>query len=86
MSDLEARIENLEECIDDLQIDLHASKVAITILSTVINGMSQEPGLLAQAFEEGRKAAPPVEFTHPVPDGYEEKLNDRIIALLSKAE
>ncbi|EDH6013317.1 hypothetical protein JGS89_000130 [Salmonella enterica] len=86
MTDLNERIENLEEIIDELSIDLHASKVAITVLSTVINRMSNEPGLLAKSFIEARKVAPPVVFDKPVQEGYEELLTEKILSLLSRTE
>ncbi|EPO4525053.1 hypothetical protein ACUAXF_000697 [Enterobacter hormaechei] len=84
MSNLEERIDNLEDYVNGLQLDLHAAKVAITVMSTVINTMNKEHGLLARAFQEGIDAAPPVEFENPVPEGYEKQLNEKILALLSK--
>lgn len=84
MKDLNERVENLEEVIDEMALELHASKVAITVLSTAFNSMSRDPGLLAKAFEESRKSAPPVEFEHPAQEGYEEKLVEKVLALLSR--
>lgn len=84
MTDLNERVENLEEAIDEFALDLHAAKVAITILSTALNSMGREPGLLANSFLEARKNAPPAEFEHPAPEGYEEKLIEKVVALLAK--
>ncbi|CAM7251238.1 hypothetical protein [Enterobacter cloacae] len=84
MTDLNERVENLEEVIDELALDLHASKVAITILSTTLNSMGKEPGLLANSFLEARKIAPPIEFENPTQEGYEEKLIEKVATLLSK--
>ncbi|WP_336228036.1 MULTISPECIES: hypothetical protein [Enterobacter] len=84
MTDLNERVENLEEVIDEFALELHASKVAITILSTALNSMGKEPGLLANSFLEARKSAPPIEFEHPTQEGYEEKLIEKVLALLSK--
>lgn len=86
MSDLNKRVENIEEVINDLSLELHASKVAITILSTTLNSLGKEPGLLAKSFENARKSAPPIEFKHPAQEGYEEKLTEKILALLSRAD
>ncbi|WP_368533056.1 hypothetical protein [Enterobacter hormaechei] len=85
MTDLNERVENLEEVIDEFALELHASKVAITILSTTLNSMGKEPGLLAKAFLEARESSPPIEFEHPTQEGYEEKLIEKVVALLSKA-
>lgn len=83
MADLNERIEILERTLDDMNLDLHASKVAINVLSTVINSMSGEPGLLERSYEQTRSSAPLVKFNHPVQEGYEEKLTERIVNLLS---
>ncbi|EGT4255489.1 hypothetical protein D8W73_15670 [Citrobacter amalonaticus] len=83
MADLNERIEILERTLDDMNLDLHASKVAINVLSTVITSMSGEPGLLERSYEQTRSSAPLVKFNHPVQEGYEEKLTERIVNLLS---
>lgn len=41
MSELEERIADLEGIVSDLQLSEHASRIAITILSSVVNSMSQ---------------------------------------------
>lgn len=84
MTDLNERVENLEELIDEFALDLHASNVAITILSTALNSMGKEPGLLANSFLEARKSAPQINFKHPTQEGYEEKLIEKVVDLLSK--
>ncbi|MDF1984892.1 hypothetical protein [Klebsiella pneumoniae] len=48
MSELEERIADLEGIVSDLQLSEHASRIAITILSSVVNSMSQTPGLLGK--------------------------------------
>ncbi|HCD2002718.1 hypothetical protein [Citrobacter farmeri] len=86
MTDLNERVEILEKSIDDLTLDLHASQVAINVLSTVINSMSSEPGLLEKSYEQTKSSAPLVRFNHPVQEGYEEELTRRILGLLSTTE
>lgn len=86
MTDLNERIEILEKSLIDLSLDLHASKVAINVLSTVINTMSGEPGLLKRSYEQTRSSAPLVKFNHPVEEGYEDKLTERILNLLSATQ
>lgn len=86
MTDVNERIEILEKTIDDLSLDLNASKVAIRVLSTVINSISGEPGLLERSYEQTKSSAPLVKFNHPAQEGYEEKLTERILNLLSVSE
>lgn len=86
MTDLNERVENIEEVIDEMALELHAAKVAITILSTTLNSMGKEPGLLAKSFAEARKNARPIEFEHPSQEGYEEKLVEKVLTLLSKVD
>jgi hypothetical protein len=85
MSELEQKVEALEDCIKELQLDAHASRIAITVLSSAINSVSGKQGHLANIYEEGIKATGPTDFDHPVDDGYETKLNEKVIALLAKA-
>lgn len=84
MTDFDKRLEIIEEVIEEFALELHASKVAITILSTTLNKMGKEPGLLANSFLKSRENAPPTEFKYPVTEGYEEKLIEKVLALLSK--
>lgn len=86
MADLKERIEILEKNLEVLNLELHASKVAINVLSTVINTMSDEPGLIERSYEQTRSSAPLVKFNHPVEDGYEDKLSERILDLLSSTQ
>lgn len=85
MVNTEERIKLLEEQISTLQLNLHASRIAITILSTAYNKQLNKPGYLAHIFDEGVKQAKPVEFDSPVPDGYAEELHATVLSLLSKA-
>lgn len=83
MTDLNERVEILENAINELTFDLHASQVAINVLSTVISSMSSEPGLLESAYEQTKSSAPLVRFNHPAQAGDEEELTRRILGLLS---
>ncbi|WHP32828.1 hypothetical protein QMG90_07985 [Trabulsiella odontotermitis] len=86
MSELEMRIKDLEDNIDQLNIDLHASRIAITILTTCFNSMAKEPGLLAKGYEKAMKEARPIKFDYPAPEGYEEQLHQKVMLLLSSTE
>ncbi|HHV4703503.1 TPA: hypothetical protein ACUI2G_001912 [Klebsiella pneumoniae] len=86
MSELEERIADLEGIVSNLQLSEHASRIAITILSSVVNSMSQTPGLLAQSYADAAAKAGPIEFDFPTPEGYEELLHQRVLSLLSKSE
>ena len=86
MTDLNERVEILEKAIDDLTLDLHASQVAINVLSTVISSMSSEPGMLEKSYEQTKSSAHLVRFNHPLQEGYEEELTRRILGLLSTTE
>lgn len=86
MANLNERIEVIEKNLNDLSLDLHTSKVAINILSTVINTMSSEPGLLERSYEQTRSSAPLVKFNHPVEESYEDKLTERTLNLLSATQ
>lgn len=85
MTDLNERVETLERTIDELRIDLHASQIAITVLSSVINKMNGEPGLLSSSYEQEKSSAPLVKFNHPEQEGYEDKVTERVLALLAKS-
>lgn len=86
MADLNERVEALEKTIDDLSLDLQASKIAITVLSTVINQMSGDPGYVASWYEEEKSSAPLVKFNHPEQDDCEEKLAEKVLALIAKTQ
>jgi len=83
MADLNERVEILERNLDDLSLDLHASKIAISVLSNVINSMSAEPGVLERSYDQTKSSGPLVKFNHPVEEGYEDKLTERILNILS---
>ena len=82
MADLNERVEILERNLDDLRLDLHASKIAISVLSTVINSMSAEPEYLERSYDSSQKFWSFVKFNHPVEEGYEDKLTERILNIL----
>ncbi|CAH6637005.1 hypothetical protein [Pseudocitrobacter vendiensis] len=86
MADLNERIETLEKTLADLRLDLQASGIAITVLTHVINKMSGDPGYVASLYEEKNSSAPLVKFNHPEQDGYEEKLTDKVLALIAKTQ
>lgn len=86
MTDLSERVEALEKTIDALSLDLYASKVAITVLSRALNGMSTEPGMLANSYEQVKSSAPLVKFNHPDQQNDEERLREKVLALLSKSD
>jgi len=85
MTDLNERVETLERTIDELRLDLHASQIAITVLSSVINKINGEPGFLSSSFEQEKSSAPLVKFNHPEQEGYEDKVTERVLALLTKS-
>ncbi|PPS46724.1 hypothetical protein BWR12_25960 [Citrobacter braakii] len=55
----------------------------ISVLSTVINSMSAEPGVLERSYDQAKSSGPLVKFNHPVEEGYEDKLTERILNILS---
>lgn len=86
MTDLSERVEMLEKTIAELTLDLHASRVAITVLSGALNDMSSEPGMLANSYEQTKSSAPLVKFNHPDRQNYEERLRENVLTLLSKPD
>lgn len=86
MAELNERVENLEKAIADLSLDLQASRIAITVLTGVINKMSGDPGYVASLYDEENSSAPLVKFNHPEQDGYEERLTEKVLALIAKAQ
>lgn len=85
MTDLNERVEALEQALNELRHDLHASQIAITVLSTVINKMSGEPDILSSSYEQEKSSAPLVKFNHPEQEGYDDKVTERVLALLAKS-
>lgn len=82
MSDLEERITHLENVIEKMQLDQHASRVAIAVLSTALNGLVGKDTSLGDIYLDGIANNETVEFNNPVPDGYREKLHEKVAALL----
>ena len=48
MSDVEKRIAHLEDLVEELQLHSHASRVAIAVLSTALNGVVGKDDLTQQ--------------------------------------
>lgn len=86
MTELNERVETIEKTIADLSLDLQASRIAITVLTSVINKMNGDPGYVTTLYEEEKSSAPLVKFNHPEQDGYEEKLTQRVLALIGKTQ
>ncbi|MCK0554476.1 hypothetical protein KFO32_15610 [Pantoea ananatis] len=82
MTDSTERVSELERNIEEIQLDLHAARVAITILSSAICSMTGNRNTLVDGAIKGLESAPDNELDHPVPDGYHEKLKAKILALL----
>lgn len=85
MSDFEKRIADLEDQQNEMYLDLHAASVAITILSTAFNATASEPGLLAKAYEDGVATHKANEIEPDADNDYMDKLNEKVLALLSKS-
>ena len=86
MSDLEKRIKDLEEMIEDLQLDQHASRVAISVLSTAANSLANQKDSLGDVFFEAVSKAGPIKYESPVAADYEDKLNAKVASLLGKRD
>ncbi|WP_058973800.1 hypothetical protein [Type-D symbiont of Plautia stali] len=86
MADINERIGIVEQAINDLHLDLYASKVAITVLSSVIDKMGGDPGLLANSYEPEKSSAPLVKFNHPGQEDNADEIRKRVLALLSNPE
>lgn len=84
MPNIEDTIQELQVCIKELQLEVHASRIAITVLSGALNGICGKPGHLADVVEKGMALADPIQFHYPVEADYEAKLNEKVLALLSK--
>ncbi|HGM5299736.1 MULTISPECIES: hypothetical protein [Serratia] len=83
MSSFEERLAALEESNNDLKLQLHAAKVAITTLSVCMNGLAGDKGALASAFEEGMKAPHWQNFETDEERRYQEELTKQILPLLA---
>lgn len=84
MSDLEKQIDSLMDSIEELQLETHASRVAIATLATAMKAIMGEGSNLGEMYLTAISEADPVEFDNPVEDGYREKLNQKVAALLGK--
>ncbi|MCH9269674.1 hypothetical protein [Pantoea ananatis] len=84
MSDLEKKIDSLMDSIEELQLDAHASRVAIATLATAMKAIIGEDSNLGEMYLTAISQVDPVEFDNPVEDGYREKLNEKVAALLGK--
>jgi len=82
MSDLDKQIDNLKDVIEEMQLEAHASRVAIAVLSTALNSVIGNDTNLGDMYLNGVSNAGPIEFKHPVDDGYQDKLNEKVSALL----
>lgn len=84
MSELKKEINNLENVIEEMQLDAHASRVAIAVLSTALSSVIGKDTNLGEMYLSGIAGADPIEFKHPVADDYRDKLNEKVTALLGK--
>lgn len=85
MSESVEKIANLEELVLELQLETHAAKVAITVLSMALNKVIGDGANLGEMYLSGIAQAKPVEFDNPAPEGYREELDERVAALLGKS-
>jgi len=86
MSEAEEKITNLEELILELQLDSHASRVAIAVLSSALNGVIGKGSNLGDIYISNMDKLEEVEFSRAAPDGYREKLHQKVAALLGHLE
>ncbi|HHT1023588.1 TPA: hypothetical protein ACTYPZ_004342 [Enterobacter hormaechei] len=82
MSDAEQKISHLEDIIEKMQLDAHASRVAFAVLSTALSGLAGKDTKLGDIYLESIAQGDKIEFDHPVPDGYRAKLDEKVAALL----
>ncbi|NEG57976.1 hypothetical protein [Pantoea agglomerans] len=80
MSD--ADIELLAGKVDELQLELHAAKVAITILSSCVTSLTGDRDVLVNSVKEGWPSHGKIEFEFSAEPGYEEKLKEKVLQLL----
>lgn len=85
MSESAEKIVKLEELILELQLETHANRVAINVLSMALNKVIGHDANLGEMYLTGIAQAKPIEFDNPAPDGYREKLDERVAALLGKS-
>ena len=82
MSDVVQKVANLEDIIEDMQLEAHASRVAIAVLSTALNGVISKDTRLGDMYLASIVKAGHIEFDKPAPDGYREKLHEKVASLL----
>lgn len=82
MSDVEQKIAHLEDVIENMQLEAHASRVAIAVLSTALNSLVGKDTQLGDVYLSAIAQSDQIEFVHPAPDGYREKLSEKVAALL----
>lgn len=85
MSGSAEKISHLEELILELQLETHANRVAINVLSMALNKVIGDGANLGEMYLSGIAQAKPIEFDNPVPEGYREELDERVAALLGKS-
>ena len=85
MSDLEQRIAHLENLIEKMQLETRASRVAISMISATLSKVIGEETNLGEMYLTGIASAEQNEFDHPVSDDYQNKLNEKVAALLGKS-
>lgn len=77
-----AKIAHLEDIIEKMQLDAHASRVAIAVLSTSLNGLMGKDAKLGDMYLNSIAQADSGEIDNKVSDGYIAKLNEKVAALL----
>lgn len=75
-------IDDLYEKVSELQLDLHAARVAISVLSSCLSSLSGDSQLIATTVREALKANAEVDFDHQVGPEYQQELEERILQLL----
>ncbi|EIS8252618.1 hypothetical protein L0417_001326 [Salmonella enterica] len=82
MSDIEQKIAHLEDIIEKMQLDAHASRVAIAVLSTSLNGLMGKDAKLGDMYLNSIAQADSSEIDNKVSDDYIAKLNEKVATLL----
>lgn len=82
MSGSEIDIELLADKVDDLQLELHAATIAITVLSSCIAGLSGDRQVMRDSFASSWVEMAKDNLELQADSGYAEKLKERILQLL----
>ncbi|WP_313051806.1 hypothetical protein [Atlantibacter hermannii] len=82
MSESEQKIIELEKKIEEMQLDQHASRIAIAVLATAMNGLVNNNEHLGDLYLAGIAESGSNEFDLPIPDGYADALNSKVASLL----